>query len=293
MTLLVFVLLVVAALAVAVRIVQSRSTIGVALIGVVVLGAMAGMAWQLSAILPPIGAAYAAGAEEADDESPDAVADESEVSTPSSDDDAITPANEPYETAIEIETRTNVVREPPPPDWVESEGVQTGDTYLVAVSSGPREDKLECRRALDEELDKAVDAYVDKHLEKVCFNNIKASTFVNYELSYIKDNLVKDTHQEVIRVSFGPMHQMHALLEFGSEFQKDLDVRGEEIDKRWRLTGTALAVGFVLALLGVVFGYFRLDTATRGYYAGRLRLASAVVILTLIVVGVLLAKHIL
>lgn len=296
MTQLLFVLLVVAALAFVVRIVRSRSTIGVALIGVGVLAVMAGLAWQFSRAVPLVGAVHAASAERADDESPEAAADDSEVAASASEEDAVVPADDMDEG--DIESKRGVLI-PPPPDWVESEDVLTGDTHFVVVTTGPHEKESDCRRSIDEELIKAVNAYIDEYLGKVYGDNFKASTFVNYDIKYIETKLTpEDTYAGKRTYSFGPMHEMYALLEFTPEFREELDGRCDEIDEHWRqiaavgrLTGTALAFGFILALLGVVFGYFRLDTATRGYYTGRLQLASAVVILTLIVAGVLLARH--
>jgi hypothetical protein len=185
---------------------------------------------------------------------------------------------------------------------VESDPVRTGSVHAIAISSGPHEHERDCRRTLDEELKKAVDQYVDDYLGKVYADKLQASTFVNYDPGYIKQRLVRpeNIYHEVIQVSFGPMHQMHALLEFDDAFRKELEGRRSEIDEQWRgllmlgrVTGTALAFGFVLALLGVVFGYFKLDTATRGYYTGRLQFSAAMVILTLIVAGVFLARQIL
>jgi len=261
---------------------------------------MANVAWQSSRVTPPVGAAYAADADEADDESSEAVVEDSTPSAPSSEGDAAVPAEEADESAIEPDASSGGVLIPPRPDWVESEPVLTDDTQLVAVSSGQYVHNQDCKRALDEKLEETVNAYIDRHLGHVCGDNFKASTFLNYEPGDIRGKLVKEIHQEEIETSVCRVHQMHALLAFTPEFRAELDGRCDEIDEHWRqlaavgrLTGTALAVGFILALLGVVFGYFRLDTATRGYYTVRLRLASAVAILTLIVVGVLLARHIL
>ena len=59
-----------------------------------------------------------------------------------------------------------------------------------------------------------------------------------------------------------------------------------------RLAHVGLAVVAVLAGLGAVFTYLRLDTATKGYYSGRLQIATATVILGLVVLGVLVARWI-
>ena len=95
------------------------------------------------------------------------------------------------------------------------------------------------------------------------------------------------------------MYQTHALLEFGPAFRKELDSRRGELERyvretatAYRLRGLALGFGAVLCLLSVVFGYFRLDTATRGYYTGRLQFLAATAILIVIVAGALLASRV-
>ena len=49
-----------------------------------------------------------------------------------------------------------------------------------------------------------------------------------------------------------------------------------------RLKYTAVATGGLFGLLATVFGYLKLDTLTRGYYTGRLRMAAAMTILALV-----------
>jgi len=46
----------------------------------------------------------------------------------------------------------------------------------------------------------------------------------------------------------------------------------------------------LLGLMGVVFAYLRLDTATKGYYSGRLQFLAAAAILALSAAGVLFAN---
>ena len=49
-----------------------------------------------------------------------------------------------------------------------------------------------------------------------------------------------------------------------------------------QVSGVAL---WVLALVGSVYTFLKVDTATKGYYTKRLQVAAAVVILTIIVLG--------
>ena len=55
---------------------------------------------------------------------------------------------------------------------------------------------------------------------------------------------------------------------------------------------TGLGVGIVILLLSTMFSYFKLDTATRGYYTGRLQFAAAAAILTVIAASVLFANYV-
>ena len=52
-----------------------------------------------------------------------------------------------------------------------------------------------------------------------------------------------------------------------------------------RVGVAAGGMGLVIIVLGTLFGYLKLDTATRGYYSGRLKLAAAAVILSAVTLG--------
>jgi hypothetical protein len=196
-------------------------------------------------------------------------------SLPAVDEDALAP-------------RARVLIPPGRPDWVEADfSQQQGDVQRVSVASGLFQKKHDAARALDAELSKATQDYVASYL-----GHKAAGTLVPVELSYIRQNLVRpeNTYSEVIEVSIGPMHQTHALLEFGPSFNRHLE-------ERWRtitVTGRTLRLGVIAAgvifALSLVFGYFRADTATRGYYTTRLQLLTATGILALVAGGVVLFR---
>lgn len=83
--------------------------------------------------------------------------------------------------------------------------------------------------------------------------------------------------------------ETHVLLKFdGADRQL--------VERAWRasivnhnLRYAGAGAGLVLALLGTVFGYLKIDTATRGYYSGRLKLATGAVVAALTTLGILLA----
>jgi hypothetical protein len=181
----------------------------------------------------------------------------------------------------------DVVIPPGRPAWVESEPAEAGDVYTWPVSSGVQLSKQACRRALDEKLQAATRQYLDQILGR---NN--ASAWVDYDTPYIRAHLLRpeNIYHEVIQTSVGPVHQSHGLLEFDDSFRQQSQERWSELRATSRLLQVGLGAGLVLGVVGAFFAFFRLDTATRGYYTRRLQLAVAGAILTMIAAGVLLAR---
>ena len=322
MTPIVMLLLVIVALAAITRIVDSRPVMGLGmlalamllLVGVVSSQRRAGPIVQTVITTesgPVVNAHESVASPEADDavgdksdepETKDSEPEESETRDPEAEEpDSEDPKTEApadsgsSELSSDITVETGEIIIPPRPEWVEADEVQTGDIHTMAVSSGPNETERECRKALDRELQKAVDSYIDWHLGPVYDDRFRASKLVRYELDEIKQRLIPPgkIYHEVIQVSFGPMHQMHAQLAFDPAFRRELDGRRSELEQHWkqwivqqRLVAIAVGFGLLLALMGVVFTYFRLDTATRGFYSGRLKWAAAAAIAAVVAVAI-------
>lgn len=207
----------------------------------------------------------------------------------------IPPASEPA-AAPEPATRVTIdyaarpawVEQRPSPD---EPGWWDGSVYRIAVSSKPHLTLDEARRALQDELEDATARFVDHHL-----GHSRASLLPNmaFERDYIRTYLVKPNayFDEQIQVSLGPMHQSHALLEFGPSFREEVDRRWSRVVQGSRLLKVGLVAGGTFLLLTTLFGYFRVDTATRGYYSGRLRVGTVAAILAVVVTCVVLAKWI-
>lgn len=190
---------------------------------------------------------------------------------------------------------------PPRPGWADRKPTQVRDVYQVSVASGPQEKLSECAPALDEQLKKAVAAYIDDYSGLEAVGNRRASDLIAYDPGYIKTHLVKSgcLFEEKLQMSFGPMYQTHALLEFGPAFRAELDGRrgdvqryAREVAMVFRLRGLALGFAAVLSVLAVVFGYLRLDATCRGSCRGRLRFLAATAILVVVVAGTWLARSV-
>jgi hypothetical protein len=177
---------------------------------------------------------------------------------------------------------------PEPPPWVNLAAFNIDRVAYRPVTSGPYATRDECRRALAEAMKRAVDEYVDEY-----HGRPEAADYVDIDLAYIKTHLRHgDVYQEQVQASFGPMIQQHALLEFGHDFQEEIERRWQQVKVTSRLAHVSLAALAILAGLATIFAYLRLDTATKGYYSGRLQIAAGAVILGLVALGILTARWI-
>jgi hypothetical protein len=195
------------------------------------------------------------------------------------------PASDP---AIDAERETLIIP-PGRPQWIESEPSLTGSIHTVYVCSGPFALPSQANRALDDALVRATRDYVSGQL-----GDSLATRFIDYDAKSIKQRFVKPecVYREIITASVGPMHQVHALLQFDPEFRKELDSRWETVRATSRLFQMGLFSGAGLLLITSVFGYFRLDHATRGYYTGRLQFMTAAAILAVVGASAVVAQWI-
>lgn len=209
--------------------------------------------------------------------------------TPSSTSSAIPLEAEDSGADDSFEPRARVIIPPGRPEWVEADFTDAGgEVERLAVSSGPYKGRHEATEALEEELKKATRNYVAEFL-----GNETAATLVPVDIGYIRQELIPagHTYTEQIEVSVGKMYQSHALLEFTPRFQQHLRERWQRIVVTSRVLKLGVISVGVLMVLGVVFGYFKADTATRGYYSTRLQLGSATAILALVAGALLLFRH--
>lgn len=195
------------------------------------------------------------------------------------------PLHTPIETSVDD---VKIIGEAPA--WVGSKPVREGTVHTTAISSDPYSTELEAEKALDAELEHQTDEYIEWVL-----GTRLAPKFLHYQAEQIKHELVptdKTYSDKVESPTVGLMHRRHALLEFKQDFRDCLKHDWSEIKAKWRLAQFGLVAGGAILLLSTVFGYFRLDTATRGYYTGRLQFLSAAAILAIVGAGVVLARWI-
>jgi len=192
----------------------------------------------------------------------------------------------------QIDAPADTVEIPPGrPSWVGAEPNTREKIHTVAVSSGPYKKEGQAKRALDEAIEKATSDYIADQL-----GSEYAPLALRYDASTIKKRYLKDAnrYQDVARYSepVGEMHEHFVLLEFGPDFRKELDRRWTQVRATSRVLQTGLLSGAALLLLSSVYGYFRLDNATRGYYTSRLQFMTAAAILAVVGMGAVIARYI-
>jgi uncharacterized integral membrane protein len=176
------------------------------------------------------------------------------------------------------------------PDWVDQPDREEGDRHLICVTSGPFTTLRQARRELQKELKVKTDEYLREFLE-----HPQAARWVGYDAQEIQLRFVAPDRifdEKVRSPSFGYMYQCHALLEFGPAFHSEAEQAWHDVLARAQLVKVALAGGAVLGMLVLLFGYFNADTATRGFYSGRLKFLTALAILAVIAAGFFIARSI-
>lgn len=198
-------------------------------------------------------------------------------------------SNKPTE--LQLAPQERVVIPPGRPAWVEADFThEKSDVHRLAISSGPYKRKHDALRGLDEELVSATSHFVADYL-----GSETAATLVPVDIHTIRRDLLPGSnvyHEQLEIAELGPMWQSHALLEFSPGFKQQLDERWRKIVVTGRLAKFGVIAVGVLMALSVVLGYFKADTATRGYYTTRLQVGTAGAILALVAGAVMLLGYI-
>lgn len=156
------------------------------------------------------------------------------------------------------------------------------------ITVGPHLCSAECRKNLENELQKRTTQYVDQQL-----GSRNTSTFVEFDMEFIHENLIYGgVEDQLVRTSFGPMHQMTARLCFDEPFIKLLHERWLTARREARLMQTGLGSAAVILVLSIFFAYLRLNTVTEGACTGRLKLVAGTVILAVMASGAFIARWI-
>ncbi len=173
------------------------------------------------------------------------------------------------------------------PDWLEKEPWQEDGRRLVPVMTRVQTTKLKAMQVLDDSIREEAEDYVAGLLE-----SRRAAELTAFEISELKARCLAEEPfvERVVVGDYGETYRAHALLKFDEAFAGDATSRWRQVTATRRLTQTGLGAAMVLLVLSTLFGYFKLDTATRGYYTARLQFATVGTILALAVAGAVFYK---
>jgi hypothetical protein len=176
---------------------------------------------------------------------------------------------------LEIAQAVPATLVPARPTWVDAPPGRAGNDYIATASVGPHATRALCDRDMTAELRRVTDEFIERLIGEP-----GAAARVALPLARIQRDIVQEEYQEPVQASFGPMIKLHARLKFDKRMQDTIESEHRQALMHERLRHTAAGAGLLLALVGTLFGYLKLDTLTKGYYSGRLKLAAAAAILS-------------
>lgn len=135
------------------------------------------------------------------------------------------------------------------PSWVEQEPHWGHDqTYYVAVSSGPYDRGMDCQRALDLEISRAIDQFAIE-----LTGSDDAPTLIGDDLATIKEAVAAESYQEELTPSFGVMQQWHSLLKFDPAIQEQIRQFWYAQQRVSRVVYIGTSFLFLLGLMSVFY----------------------------------------
>ena len=184
----------------------------------------------------------------------------------------------------------------PRPEWVDQSPGRQGTTNEFIVRSDPKATLEECYQSLSKQVLGAFREYAEAEFE---------DHFSAYQTPDLKlEGLVQrwwqatQTGDAAMEIWWEPHHsptpELPEMVNVYARFKIDSDYR-EQLQDLWRWEVTKDRIGLtsgiaalLVSVLGTLFAYLRLDTATQGYYTRRLQAAALAVILALVGMGYLL-----
>ncbi len=167
------------------------------------------------------------------------------------------------------------------PDWVEKPPRRVGNSYQMSVTTGPYSTLMECERKIPDLLKSAVDQYLEA-------SGRQWVGLLRLPPEKLRQ-LIADQWEETRQYSVGMMTQIHLLLSFDQKAKELIDdaIVSQLFANRASVAGTGF-IGLWL-LLAVVWGYLKLDLATKGAHRTRLRVTATLATLTIawVIVAVL------
>lgn len=162
----------------------------------------------------------------------------------------------------------------PRPAWVDEVAIPTRDiVYKKAITIGRYNTLEEIQALLPQQVDEALRNFMREALPRGAAEVVKLPPGYAVDHGVLADRWL-ETHPAAEHSFSEPMYSLHVLTQVDKATRDDLHARFEAAVVDHRVGMMGLGGGLLLALLGTLYGYLKLDTLTQGYYTGRLRLAA-------------------
>ncbi len=172
--------------------------------------------------------------------------------------------------------------QPEPPDWVVNPPKRIGNTQRRVIVSGPYRTADECHEDLNDKLRQAMLlklAEIDGRSSADWQGDPPDLESMGIGLSYIRREICRNEYVKTVEHSFGPMKQVHLLMEFDPSVEQHLKNVWQKYEQRGRTHSVVSLAAMGLLMLGLVYGLLKFDTWTHGGYTKRLLLGAGAVII--------------
>lgn len=172
---------------------------------------------------------------------------------------------------------------PSPPAWVGKPDRTMDGVHIHVVKVGPYVTEIDGQSKLAAEAERYSREYIERTVSPA------AAAQVSIDPGYLNKNVIAETWAETSNHEFGgetqPMVVLHARLEYTPETRTYFENQWAAFKAERNLFGIGIIALAFVGVAGTVFSYFRLDTATKGYYTMPLKLAAAAVGVSICVVA--------
>jgi hypothetical protein len=168
------------------------------------------------------------------------------------------------------------------PEWAKTGGgVGKDGNYCTVIVSGPYQSFDFCWQDLSQKLDDSIRNYLQ--IQPVDSRGRVPRVGMSDEL---RKMAVTQHFLETADFSVGQMQTLYTRLEFTPQFRETAAAWHRDLLADSRMMFTGIGAAILVALLAIVYGYFRIDTATRGFYTWRLRGIAGVLMVALTILAV-------
>jgi hypothetical protein len=162
------------------------------------------------------------------------------------------------------------------PEWLDRPARVSEGVYEAVVTAGPWDTPAECYASLPDAVERGVQQFITQYLGE------EAAGRISLPVDYVNAEILKEKYPETVdSPSFGRMTRVHALLQFDRKVKDRVREDWARLQREQRLVYAGGGLGGLLLLMSIVYGYLKIDLATKGAYRGRLRVLSAAMILGL------------